>query len=513
LWAVAFGVTIAASALSYVSSFPTAQSRRQVVAVTSSDSGLAVLLGPVSAVGTPGGYTVYKGYVFLTTIGAVWALLSATRLLRGEEEAGRWQLVLAGATRAPRAVAATLAGIGAGILVVGAGSVLGALAAGADRRVGFGMSSSVLYGFSLMVAPAVFAAVGAVSSQLARTRRAAAGWGMAVMGAAFLVRMVADAGEGLRWLRWTTPFGWIELVDPFGRNAVLPFLPAVVATVVFGVAACLLAGRRDLGAGVLGSRDSSAPRSFGLGSPWGMVVRSELGVLTGWGVAAATTGLVLGIIAKMTSRPMPGSVGGTLGRFGVDGTFVDQYLGVAFLLVAVVVAMVGAGQIRAARDEEASGRLTNLLVQPCRRPMLLGGRLSVAAMGIVAAAALAGLGTWAGARLEHVPVSLPTMLAAGMNVVPPALLALGVGALVLAVAPRRSAAAVTATVVWSLFADLLGAMVASLGWIERLSLFHYMALAPAQDVQPLAVAVMLTIAAASVGGAVALFSRRDLRLA
>jgi hypothetical protein len=40
-----------------------------------------------------------------------------------------------------------------------------------------------------------------------------------------------------------------------------------------------------------------------------------------------------------------------------------------------------------------------------------------------------------------------------------------------------------------------------------------MALAPAQDVQPLAVAVMLTIAAASVGGAVALFSRRDLRLA
>jgi putative exporter of polyketide antibiotics len=134
-------------------------------------------------------------------------------------------------------------------------------------------------------------------------------------------------------------------------------------------------------------------------------------------------------------------------------------------------------------------------------------------MGIVAAAALAGLGTWAGARLEHVPVSLPTMLAAGMNVVPPALLALGVGALVLAVAPRRSAAAVTATVVWSLFADLLGAMVASLGWVERLSLFHYMALAPAQDVQPLAVAVMLTIAAASVGGAVALFSRRDLRLA
>ena len=67
-----------------------------------------MLLGPVSAIDTVGGYTVYKGFVFLTTIGAIWALLAATRLLRGEEDAGRWQLVLAGSTRAARATAATL---------------------------------------------------------------------------------------------------------------------------------------------------------------------------------------------------------------------------------------------------------------------------------------------------------------------------------------------------------------------------------------------------------------------
>ncbi|HEY5155533.1 MAG TPA: hypothetical protein VIJ47_12405, partial [Acidimicrobiales bacterium] len=109
--AVGFGLTVAATAVSYVSTFPTEASRQQLAAVTGTDSGLAVLLGPITGVGTVGGYTVYKIFLFLTTVGALWALLAATRLLRGEEDAGRWQLVLAGGTRPARATLATLAAL------------------------------------------------------------------------------------------------------------------------------------------------------------------------------------------------------------------------------------------------------------------------------------------------------------------------------------------------------------------------------------------------------------------
>ena len=124
VWAVAFGATVAASALTYVNSFPDQASRDQLAASTSGDAGISILLGPVSAIDTVGGYTVYKCFVFLTTIGAIWGLLAATRLLRGEEDAGRWQLVLAGATRAPRATAATLAALGVAVAVVFGGTAL-----------------------------------------------------------------------------------------------------------------------------------------------------------------------------------------------------------------------------------------------------------------------------------------------------------------------------------------------------------------------------------------------------
>jgi hypothetical protein len=53
--AVVFGGTAAASALSYVATFTTEISRQQLAATTSSDTGLAVLLGPVSSVDTVGG--------------------------------------------------------------------------------------------------------------------------------------------------------------------------------------------------------------------------------------------------------------------------------------------------------------------------------------------------------------------------------------------------------------------------------------------------------------------------
>ena len=74
------------------------------------------------------GYTVYKCFVSLTTIGSIWALLAATRLLRGEEDVGRWQLTLAGATRPAKSTAATLLALGAAVGVVFLGTTLATLA-------------------------------------------------------------------------------------------------------------------------------------------------------------------------------------------------------------------------------------------------------------------------------------------------------------------------------------------------------------------------------------------------
>jgi ABC-2 type transport system permease protein len=511
--AVVFGVTAASSALTYVTTFPTELSRRQLALTTSTDTGLAVLLGPVASVDTVGGYTVYKGFVFLTTIGAIWAVLAANRLLRGEEDSGRWQLMLAGSTRASRATAATLGALAAAVGVIFVGTTLFMLLAGRNPDVGFGVGNSLVYGLSIALPPAVFAAVGGLTSQLCRTRRTANGLGLTIFGVAFALRMIADSGPSTRWLLWATPFGWTERMQPITENDLWPLVPAAAVVLVLVVVAITMASKRDTGDGLLASRDVAPLRPFGLGSALGMTARLELPILVAWCIGAAAAGVMFGVIAKMTTNAIPKSLSDTLDKFGVQGTFVTRYFGVAFLLVATIVALLPASQVGAAGEEETSGRLVQVLVRRTGRTTWFVGRLVLAGAAVVVAGLFAGLGAWLGATSQGVDLRLVTMLGAGLNVVPTALVVLAAGAVALAIAPRAAAATVYGIVIWSLLDDLLSSLVAGLRWLEHLSLFHYMALVPAHDAD-LRTITVATAAALALGViASILFDRRDVRSA
>ncbi len=509
--ALGFGAMVASTAISYANSYPTDAARQQVAETMRGDSGLAVLLGPIGSVDSVGGYTVYKLFVTLTTIGAIWGLLMATRLLRGEEDAGRWQLVLAGSTTAARATTATLAALATAAVVVFAGTSAIGLLAARDPDLGLGAGPTLLYGLSITLPIAVFGAVGALTSQLGRTRRMATGLGMTAFGAAFVVRMIADSGPDTHWLQWATPFGWSELMQPFTRNDLRPLVPAALTVAVLALAATRLAARRDAGDGLLASRDVSRLRPFGLDSPLGLAVRLELPVLLAWISGAAATGLFLGIVATLTTATVPESVSDTLRKFGVHGSFPTQYFGVAFLMVATLVALIPASQVGAAAEEERSGRLVQVLSRPPTRARWLGGRLALTGAAVVAAAVVSGLATWVGAVSQGIPTGLGTMLAAGLNVVPTALVALGFGAVLLSVAPRFAAGAVYAVIIWSVSVDLVSSMLGGFGWLAHLSLYHYMALAPAQDLQPTTLALTTAAGLGLCLVATILFDRRDLR--
>ena len=267
------------------------------------------------------GYTAWKSLMFLTLAGAVWGLLTGTKLLRGEEDAGRWELLLAGQTTRRGAVRQALAGLGAG-----AGRAVGAhrgdhrrgRAASEDRHPG--RPGAVLR--RRAVAPAaMFLAVGALASQLAGTRRQAAGYAGAVLGVAYAIRMVADSGTGLQWLRWVTPLGWVEELRPLTGPRPLALLPIVALVVVLGGAGGVPGRPRDLGASVLPDRASAPPHTRLLGGPAGLAVRLARPATLGWAAAIGALALLMGFIAKqggkaLTSSPSAGRVFARLGRHG-----------------------------------------------------------------------------------------------------------------------------------------------------------------------------------------------------
>jgi ABC-2 type transport system permease protein len=149
-------------------------------------------------------------------------------------------------------------------------------------------------------------------------------------------------------------------------------------------------------------------------------------------------------------------------------------------------------------------------VRPVGRGRWLGGRLAVGAALAALCGLVGGLAAWAGAAVEDSGVSMGRMVSAGANVVPPALLVLGIGALAQAVRPRLAAAVAYGVIAWSFLVELVGALVDADHVLLDTSIFHHMRPVPAADADLTAAVVMvgLGLAAAVVGGLV--FERRDL---
>jgi ABC-2 type transport system permease protein len=509
LWGGVFGLMVWELVSQFSNQYPTAAARAMLVATMGSNAGLQAIFGMARHIDTIGGYTAYHAIGVLGLIGAVWGLLAATRLTRGEEEAGRWEVLLAGQSTRRRATAGALAGLGAGLLMLWAVTAAVTVAVGRSYGAHFSVTASLFMAVAAVAATAMFMALGALFGQLAGTRRQAAAMAAAIFGVAYLIRLIAYADMKLMWLRWASPLGWVDELQPLTGSRPLALLPIAGFTVVLAAATIVLAGRRDLGASVLPANDTAAARTRLLTSPFGLTCRLAQRGALGWFAGLAGGGLVLGLTARGTEAVFSSQSGGVIAKLG-GTTSGASYLGLGFLIVALVIAMAAAAQAGATREEEAEGYLDHLLARPVARLPWLTGRFAVSAAVVAGSGLVAGLFTWLGATATGAGLNFATLLAAGVNVIPAGILVLGIGTLVYGLAPRFAAIAAYAVVAWSFIVEIIGAGVGASHWLLDTSVLHHIARAPAAPVQWDMAAILTSIGiAAAVAGAVA-FARRDL---
>ncbi len=512
IWGCIFGVSIASSAISYTTIYKTEAQRNALAAAYGSNKATSALFGPAPGLQTVAGFTVFKISMTLIVLGAVWGLLTSTRLLRGEEESGRWELFLGGQTNRRGATIQALVGLGFGVLALWALTAMITILTSRDARVDIAAGPALYFALAMVTTAVMFLAVGALTSQLGATRRQAASYAAVFLGLAYAVRMIADAGVGLHGLIWASPLGWVEELQPLTAPQPLALVPIFGFTAVLAVIAVRLAGSRDVGASVVPDRTTGEPHLRLLSGPTGLAVRMTRPTVIGWWVAIAVSGLLYGLIAKSAGGTISGSsVHKVFSKLGASGTGAEAVLGVCFLVLAVLVAFVGAGQLTAARSEESEGRLDHLLVRPVSRTSWLGARLLVAVAVLLVSGVGAGAFVWLGAATQHTGVGLTTLLEAGVNLVPPAVAILGIGVLTFGIRPRMVSVVIYTLLGWSLLIVIVGGIGAVNHWVLDTSVFHQMASAPAVAPHWEANGIMMAIGCtgALLGGLA--FRRRDLQ--
>ncbi|GAA4915311.1 ABC-2 type transport system permease protein [Nonomuraea thailandensis] len=368
--AVAVGVP-AFNAYSLAALLPTQAARLAFVEAADANPITIALLGDVHGTSIEA-VVAWRSSVQSLLIGGLAGLLFAIRHTRAEEDAGRRELVAAGAVgrhAATTAVVVVIAAVNLSVTVLQA-AVLG---------LGFGypIGGSVLFGLVGGAGATVFAACGLLAAQLCRSAPLARAGGVGVL-VAGLAPGVALPEEVVACL----PAGWSRVARAYGDEQWWVLLMPLAVAVVLTSAAYAVSARRDLGAGLLPERPPPvrpAPRGA-MGLAW----RLYGGQTVSWTTA-------LGVVSV--------GVGWVSASFDVGTLTGESLLEIFTYVFCMVIACLAVTGALRPLGEESRGRASALLATATGRTRWLSGHLL---LGLVAPAVMllaVGVGTGAGHAL------------------------------------------------------------------------------------------------------------------
>ncbi len=410
--------------------YPTEAARAGFAATIMASPAQRALYGQIynNSLGAVG---IWKAGMFHLLI-AVAVILTAIRHTRGDEETGRTELIDSTAVgRYASLTAALLLSFGASI-ATGAIGATGLLATDVPR------GGSLAFGAALAGSGLVFTAVAAVAAQLSPSARVARGTAFAVLGAAFTLRAIGDAGSGA--LSWLSPLGWSLEVRPYaGDRWWVLLLHVAAAAALTAVAYRLLAGR-DVGAGLIAERGGPGTAAGWLRGVDGLTWRLDRGAMLVWTAGLCLFAVVMGSVVRGVGDEIgaTGVARDIVARMGGTSALEQAFITVAFSMMGMVAAAFAISLTLRPHQEESGQRAETTLAGAVSRTRWLASHLVAALAG--SAAAMLGAGVAAGlvygAAAGDIGGKLPVVVGTAAVQLPAVWLLSAVTVAVFGLAPR-----------------------------------------------------------------------------
>jgi ABC-2 type transport system permease protein len=503
VWVVSIVLLVVATVASVKGLYPNHAELVKAARASEDNAAAIILNGPAQSLDTVGGQVAFQTGTYGLILMGLMSIFMLGRLTRGEEEAGRAELLRSLPVGIHSLPTAAL------IVVAAMNAIAGALVTLALVALGLPGEGPIAFGLSFALFGLLLAAVTAVAAQITENTRVVYGIGGLVLGAAFVLRAIGDVGDGT--ISWSSPIGWAQKTRPFAGERWWPFLVIVAATGALAALAIALSRRRDLGAGLVQPRPGPARGSVRLGSATGLATRLQRASVLGWSAGLFLLAVSYGSITDsindfVRDNKALTDIIATQGQ----GTLVEQYLAMSFRILALVGAGFALQATMRIRREETSTHAEAVLATRVSRVQFAASHLVIAFAGTLLALAVAGFGFGvADAAVTGDAAAIGQSVVGAIVYAPAVWVLVGLATLSIGIAP--------ATVAWSwaflgvcFVIGMFGQLLDLPTWVADISPFQHVPRFPAADVEVLPLLVLVTIAAALTGLGLLGFRRRDI---
>lgn len=505
LWVLLLSVPLATVYIGSVNAiYPTQPERAGFAASIMASPAQRALYGQVYN-DSAGAVGIWKAGMFHLLI-AVAVILTVIRHTRADEESGRAELIDSTAVGRYASLTAAL------LLAAGASITTGVIGAAGLLSTDVEPAGSLAFGAALAASGLVFTAVAGVAAQLSASARASRGAAFAVLGAAFTLRAVGDAGSG--GLSWLSPLGWSLQVRPYAGNRWWVLLLSLAAAAVLTALAYRLRADRDVGAGLIADRPGPQTAAPTLRGVFGLAWRLDRSSLLLWTVGLILYGLLVGSVVHGVGDELGGSAAAhdIVARLGGTGALEQAFVAVAFAMLGMVAAAFAVSLSLRLHQEETGQRAEILLAGAVSRTRWLASHLVVAIAGPAVALLVAGLvaGLAYGVAADDIGGKLANVVGAAAVQLPAVWLLVAVTVALFGLVPRFTPVA-WGVLVGFVAVYLLGSLSGFPQWALDLGPFAHVPRVGGDDFTAVPLLWLLAIDAALIVLGVTSFRRRDLR--
>jgi ABC-2 type transport system permease protein len=525
-WGIGMGLVVVSPMASVAALVTTPQAREQLVSLAATFAWNADTV----AVDTIGGYATFKIGIFIFLI-AVWPLLAASRMLRGEEDRGSLDVLLSLPRPRLRVALEKLAAMWTALLAMGV--LIGLLAFAGGKKFGadFGLGDGLLFGLNLALICAVIGGVALLISQFTQERGPAAGWTAGLLLIFVVLDMVHRVVPNTEWISRLSPIYYYNLSKPlvpsYGTNAGGMLVQLALAVLLSGAAVWLFE-RRDVGGTVplprwlqLPERPANRALPVGDWSLRSVYMRSLAMIATptfwwtlgiaGWAVWVVFVVQLIEVKLTNLLSGSPAMVDLLKNLGGGDVNINAGFLSAMFIFLPLFLMAFAVTQVSSWSADEQDGRLELVLTSPQPRLQVVLGRFAALATATVVISLITLLASVVAAAAAGLKLDTGNLAAATLGMIPLGLLVAAIG--YLASGWLRSAAdtgLLSFLLAAWFFVSFIGPELKLPDATLRLSAFYYYGTPLLHGLQVTSVLGVIAVAAVALGLGALRFARKDI---